>query len=348
VLWFGYRLRAIFIPILIAFALAYLFDPAIRWIERHWKAPRSVTISTAFISLIAGVASLIIWLGPEFLHQLAELIQKLTDYLQTFVKEHDLNFDFEDKLQSWTQYVQENPENPAGFLVKNIETLFTGTTEAMTFIGQAISTTAYFMGATLLLIPLYFFFFIWHFDAIVQRIKELLPLTEKKQTQALLQEMDEAVATYFRGRLVISLITAVLFSLAWSPWLADVPYWLVLGISAGILNFIPFAGILAWLAAMFFKGLAIGTNSGFDWWSVVLWPSIAYGVVQTIDNWLLTPWIQGRSLNLNSATIIIVVLIGGTIGGIYGLLLCIPIAACAKIMISELLWPHLHQWVEEH
>jgi predicted PurR-regulated permease PerM len=128
----------------------------------------------------------------------------------------------------------------------------------------------------------------------------------------------------------------------------DVPYWLVLGISAGILNFIPYAAGLAWLAAILSKGLAIGFSNGFDWWSIIIWPSLVYCIVQFADGWLLTPWIQGGSLNLSTVTIIIIVLIGGALGGIYGLLLCIPIAACTKILFTELVLPHLHQWTEEY
>jgi predicted PurR-regulated permease PerM len=160
--------------------------------------------------------------------------------------------------------------------------------------------------------------------------------------------MDNAVAAFFRGRLIISLITAGLFSIGWSPLLTNVPFWLVLGIGAGILNFIPFASVIAWLLALLAKSLELGFNNGFDLWSVIIWPSLAYGVVQFIDGWLLTPWIQGYRLNLSSMTIVIVVLMGGTIGGIYGLLLCIPLAACAKIMFTELILPRLHQWVEKH
>jgi predicted PurR-regulated permease PerM len=204
------------------------------------------------------------------------------------------------------------------------------------------------MGAMILLIPFYFFFFAWHFGLIMEKIRELIPVKEKDRTLAIAEEMDESVAAFFRGRLVISSIVAVLFSVGWSPLLADVPYWLVLGISAGILNFIPYTAGLVWLAAIFSKSLEIGFGNDFDLWSAIIWPSLVYGIVQFIDGWLLTPWIQGRSLNLSTVTIIIVVLIGGTLGGIYGLLLCIPIAACAKILFTELVLPYLHQWAEKY
>ncbi len=75
--------------------------------------------------------------------------------------------------------------------------------------------------------------------------------------------------------------------------------------------------------------------------TVVIWPSLAYLVVQFIESWLLTPWIQSQSMDMNAVTVLIVVFIGGALGGFYGLLLAIPVAACLKILVQELLLPRL-------
>lgn len=345
-LWVGYQLQAIFIPVLIAFALAYLFDPLISWGKRRYKAPRPVTTSILLAVLTIGGTSLLIGLGPEFLKQSAELLRGLINYIHAFAVEYDIN-PLENLQAQMGKWVQSMEENPVGFIVENTEVLLTGTTQAVSVISRVVGTTVY-TGAMILLIPFYFFFFSWHFGLIMEHIRELIPIKERDKTLAITQEMDEAVAAFFRGRLVISLIAAALFSLGWSPWLVDVPYWLVLGISAGILNFIPYAAGLAWLAAILSKGLAIGFSNGFDWWSIIIWPSAVYAIVQLADGWLLTPLIQGRSLNLSTVTIVIVILIGGTLGGIYGLLLCIPIAACAKILFTELVLPRLHLWAKEY
>ncbi|ADJ27987.1 AI-2E family transporter [Nitrosococcus watsonii] len=345
-LWFGYQLRAIFIPLLIAFAFAYLFDPLIRWGERYCKMPRPATISLLLALVIMSSVSLVAWLGPEFLKQFAELLRGLVDYLQTLAIEYDIHLikSLRAKLENWVQHLE---ENPVGFIVENTETLLIGTTQAVTVVSHILGAAAY-VGTMILLIPFYFFIIAWRFGAIMGKLKEFMPAKEKDRILIIAKEMDEAVAAFFRGRLVIALVTAGLFSLGWSPLIADVPYWLVLGVSAGILNFIPYLSTLAWLAAIFSKGLAIGFSGGFDLWLVIIWPSLAYGIVQFLDGWLLTPWIQGRSLNLGAITVVVVVLIGGTVGGLYGLLLCIPMAACAKILFTELILPRFYQWTEKH
>ena len=75
--------------------------------------------------------------------------------------------------------------------------------------------------------------------------------------------------------------------------------------------------------------------------TIVIWPSLAYLLVQFIESWLLTPWVQSQSMDMNAVTVLIVVFIGGALGGFYGLLLAIPIAACLKILAQELLLPRL-------
>ncbi|MBX3371736.1 MAG: AI-2E family transporter, partial [Nitrospira sp.] len=58
---------------------------------------------------------------------------------------------------------------------------------------------------------------------------------------------------------------------------------------------------------------------------------------------LLTPWVQSQSMEMNAVTVLIVVFIGGALGGFYGLLLAIPLAACIKILVQELVLPRLER-----
>ena len=59
---------------------------------------------------------------------------------------------------------------------------------------------------------------------------------------------------------------------------------------------------------------------------IIVWPTVAYFVVQLLEGWLLTPWIESKSMQMSAVAILIVVLLGGAIGGLYGLLLAIPLA----------------------
>lgn len=66
-----------------------------------------------------------------------------------------------------------------------------------------------------------------------------------------------------------------------------------------------------------------------------------------LEGWLLTPLIQSKSMEMSAVTILIVLMIGGSLAGIYRLLLATPIAGCLKILIEELLAPELDKWAED-
>jgi predicted PurR-regulated permease PerM len=71
------------------------------------------------------------------------------------------------------------------------------------------------------------------------------------------------------------------------------------------------------------------------WWDVVLWPSAVFVVVAFAEGWILTPWIQSQTMELSALSILLAVLVGGAVGGVLGMLLAIPVTACAKILLEE-------------
>jgi predicted PurR-regulated permease PerM len=140
-----------------------------------------------------------------------------------------------------------------------------------------------------------------------------------------------------------------MYAIGWAA--ADVPYWFLLGIGTGLLTIVPYLSLIGWPLAILLKYLDMVTASGASavaWLPVAVWPTVAYLAVQFIESWVLTPWIQSQSTDMSAVTVLIVVFIGGAVGGMYGLLLAIPIAACIKILFQELILPKLERWAAEH
>lgn len=193
------------------------------------------------------------------------------------------------------------------------------------------------------------FFFAWSFPSILCHLQGYLPASRKPQLLEFVGKMDKAVGDFFRGRLIIAFLMVTLFAIGWL--FAGVPYWFLLGVGTGLLSIIPYAASVGWLLAILLKYLDLTTGEGspdFAWVPVLVWPSLVYGLVQFFEGWVLTPWIQSESTNLSAVTILIVVLVGGVVGGLYGLILAIPIAACLKILAIEMLLPQLQQWATDN
>ena len=75
-----------------------------------------------------------------------------------------------------------------------------------------------------------------------------------------------------------------------------------------------------------------------NWLAVIVWPTVVFQGVNVLEEYVLTPWIQSKSTTLNPLTILVVVIIGGMVGGLLGLLFAIPVAACIKIFLEEVMW----------
>ncbi|HEU4682945.1 MAG TPA: AI-2E family transporter [Nitrospira sp.] len=333
-----YALRDIFIPVFLAFGLAYLFNPFITTLERRWRIPRPVSVALLLVLFAAATAAFVAWLGPLLAQQAQTLTKKTPQYLQTLGGRYGMDLSsLSDQLLGWTSRLQNDP-----FAI--FQPIFAGTGQALGLIGTVIGTTTYLV-MTAMLLPIYFFVFAWRFYRLSEILPRLIPRSGRRRTLDILAKIDQAVFGFFRGRLLVALVTGVLYAAGWA-W-TDVPYWFLLGAGTGLLSIIPYVSVIGWPLAILLKYLdsAAGVDGpSLSWFSIVVLPSLPYLIVQFFESWWLTPWIQGQTTNLSAVTVIIVVLIGGAVAGFLGLMLAIPVASSVKILFEELLLPRWEAW----
>jgi predicted PurR-regulated permease PerM len=339
-LWGIYELSGIFLPVFVALVLAYLANPVIRYTERRWGWPRPLSAALFLLLFIGLAVGTVLGFGPLVAEQFQMLIRntpKYADWITT-------KFSWEGKLPTQVKpLVNSTIQDPLALL----KPLFAETGQAFGILGVMLGAT---MNAALLvfLLPLYFFFFAWHCDRLLPVMMRFIPRTHREKALHVLQRMDIAVSGYFRERLLIAIVTGMMYAAAWA-W-TGVPYWFLLGAGTGFLTLVPYISAIGWPLAILFKYLESLTTSGLsmDWMAIFLWPSLAYLVVQFIESWILTPLIQRRSSDISVVTLIIVLFIGGAVGGIFGMIFAIPIAACIKIAVEELVLPRWTAWAARH
>lgn len=364
IVWLGYYLRSIFTPVLISFFLAYLVNPLINWMQFRFRIPRPLAISLILFLFFLILGIFIAWFGPLLKDQIVTLTQKIPDYLEQFADRlpsiiddlktnYGMNLDFDtttwrEQIKKIALIIQERPMSIVQGVFDAAGQAFGFTSQAVGFIGNVISTSTYIL-LTVLLMPIYFFFFAWYFDPMVRSFARYVPLSQRDHIVSVVQRMDVAVSGFFRGRVIIAVIMGFLFAFGW--FFSGVPYWFLLGMITGILNIFPYVSFIGWPIAIFLKYMDIITSTGtegFNWLAVFVWPSVVFMAVQFIEGWFLTPWIQSRSTDLSTVTILIVLLVGGALGGLYGLLLAVPVTACIKILLKEMLLPQLEEWAEHN
>lgn len=200
-------------------------------------------------------------------------------------------------------------------------------------------------GLVAFLIPFYFFFFSLWYPSVDKFGRDLLPTKNRTRTLNLVAKMDRVVAGFVRGRIVICLIMGGLLAAGW--WICGVPYAILLGLVVGVFCAVPYLGVIGIPLAvglLLFDQLGLKEAERMVWWGIILWPTLVFVAVQLIEAYSLTPLIAGKVTNLDPVTIIVAVLAGGSVLGIYGMLLAIPLAACGKILFTEVLLPTIFAW----
>ena len=400
--WLGYALRAVTIPLLVALLLAYLFEPLIEKLCRHRKIKRPHAVAgvlaaggISVLAVLAIVLPLIIGQTMNFISDVreGELRAKIaqlepyvpaayTNQFRTVLdllpgeagsapQDNDGQLDaaVDDSQQSTDQsdvranaglmtdvrFTQLKDELRAELLAElgsatddesNADWLniARGSAQAIFRVIGAIVQ----LGLVAFLIPFYFFFFSLWYPDVVKFGRQLVPNKNREHTFELAAKMDRVVAGFVRGRIVISLIMGVMLAIGWM--ICGVPYSIALGLIVGVFCAVPYLGVIGVPLAvglLFFDQLGIAPEDRdvwLGWWGVLLWPTLVFVIVQLIEGYVLTPTIAGKATNLDPVTIIVAVLAGGSVLGIYGMLLAIPIAACVKILCMEVLLPKIRAW----
>jgi predicted PurR-regulated permease PerM len=229
--------------------------------------------------------------------------------------------------------------------------LTTGSTVAQTVgsVFGSIASIAFGAGLT----AFFFFFFVVGWGQVESFLRSLIPDFAQSQTLTLIAKMDKVIAGFVRGRLTICAILMVHYSLGYL--LIGVPAWLILGPVVGLLCLLPFAGNLGLPVAMLLMWLGAGGTAAEaaswlswqnNWWWIIAGPLLVHGIGQVLDDYILTPAIQGDSTGMDTPSILFASVTGGILGGFYGLLLAIPVAACLKIVIIDVIKPRFAAWAK--
>jgi predicted PurR-regulated permease PerM len=340
-LWFIYRLGDIFGPLLIALVLAQIFNPLVTYLEDRWRWPRVLSTALLLGVFVLSFVVFLAWLGPLLFEQGNALARRMPEYVRAIATAYNLEVsELSNRFAESLGGLQFEPQQV-------LAQIFQSTGRALGIVTTVLGAAAYLL-FWLALVLVGFFFFCWHFNSGLEHLQSYIPRSRKARALEICSRMDDAIGQFFRGRLVVSIIMGVLLSAGW--FAAGVPYWFVLGMLTGLLNIVPYLSTVTWPIAIIIKYVDALTGGGetMDFVSIAVWPSAVYAAVQLLENWVLTPLIQSGSTNLSAFTVIVVVFVGASLGGVMGMLFAIPVASCSKILLDQVALPRLRRWAAEH
>ncbi len=187
--------------------------------------------------------------------------------------------------------------------------------------------------------------------------RSLIPHHARDRVLPLIGRMDATVSSFIRGRITVAAIVGLIYAVGWT--IVGVPYGLVLGLAVGVFSIVPYLAAVGLPAAWILLAMSLIAHpetggwyvaAGADgvpeitWWMVLVLPWIVNLVAQSMEDYVLNPLIQGKATELHPVVIMLAVLAGGSLAGLYGMLLAVPVAACIRILLSAELMPRLRSW----
>lgn len=381
--WLGYALRAVTVPLLVALLLAYLFEPLVAGLTRRGRISRAMVVVGILGSVGAVVVAVLAMLLPTVVGETVELLGDFRSgrvRLQVEDLASHVPQAWRDRAQPIIEFLPGGPgpadggSDPTDEPAPPFEAGSPGADDLRLMIRQELArartedagqredwlgvarggarTVKRVLGGVIklgflaFLIPFYFFSFSVSYPAVARFAQSLLPESGRSRTVELLKKMDGVVAGFVRGRIVIALIMGVMLAVGWA--VCGVPHSITLGLVVGVFCAIPYLGLIGIpvAVALLAYGELGGQQAGdaMAWWQILLWPTLVFAIVQLIEGYVLTPLIAGRATGLDPVTILVAVLAGGTIMGVYGMLLAIPLVACLKIFITDVVLPRVRAW----
>jgi predicted PurR-regulated permease PerM len=170
------------------------------------------------------------------------------------------------------------------------------------------------------------FFFLRDWDLLVERVGALVPRDHYETVRKLARESDSVLGGFLRGQLLVMLILGVLYAIG--LWAVGLNLGVLIGLIAGLLTFVPYLGPAS---IVVFGGVAALVQFGD-------WPHLAgvaavFTIGQVIESYWLTPKLVGDRIGLHPMAVIFSVLVGGQLFGFLGMLLALPVAAVANVLL---------------
>ncbi len=313
-------LSDVLLPFVVGMAIAYFFDPLA---DRLEKIGLSRTLATALILLgffvIAfGVIALLLPLLQDQLLALARLLPEVVSQVQSVLApileqlRSDLTPDAVDEIKSAVA-------NYAGTVVRWI----TG------FLGEVLSGGIALLNilSLILITPLVAFYLLRDWDDIVAKVDHSLPRDAADTIREQARRIDDTLAGFVRGQGLVCMSLAVLYAVGLS--LVGLNAGVLLGIAAGTLAVVPYIG--AAVSFVVGVGLAIAQFQQ-DYVSVILVAAV-FLTGQTLESYFLTPRLVGGRVGLSPVWIIFAMLAGGSLFGLTGVLIALPVAAVVGVLV---------------
>lgn len=315
--------RGVAVPVLVAFAFAYVLDPIADKLERR-GLNRTLAVALMFVAAGLAITGFLLYLIPQVGNELARLPGSFRAISERAVPaiEKFLGTSLPHTLRETADSVSTQGPDIASKLAPGLGKI------AMAAVGGTTSLLAATVG--LMVVPVITFFVLRDYDRIVRFFRELLPLRYRAHLSGRVREIDTVLASFVRGQLTVGAILAVMYSAGLS--IARIDLAIVIGVLAGFGILVPYVGTAVGAALAVLATLVSWQG---PWQLVVV--ATTFGVGQALEALVFTPKIVGEKVGLTPVAVIIAILAFGELFGFVGVMLAVPTTAVLKVVARVLI-----------
>ncbi|MGO2931022.1 AI-2E family transporter [Microbacterium sp.] len=313
------NLSTVIIYIALALFAALGLDPAVRFLERRGLG-RGWSVLIVLIGLIA-VLALVLWLIiPVVVEQITMFVKSvpglITDFMSSDIY-HTLESQFGDQFQDLVADVQKFLTNPG-----NIAIIGGGALQVGASIANAIS------GVVIVLVLV--IYFVATLPAMKQAMLRLVPARDRENTEIITDQITNSVGGYVMGMVTLAFINAMVVLLLYT--VMSLPFPLLLAVVAFLITLIPLVGsLIFWVIG---TGIALFVDP-----ILALVFAAIYLVYMQVESYFLTPRVMNRAISIPGSLVVIGALVGGTLLGLLGALVAVPVTASILIIIKKVWIP---------
>lgn len=309
-------LSEVLLPFFIAWFLAYLLYPIVKFVQYKLHVPgRAISIIVTLAFVAAIITAIFMFIIPPMLDQ----VDRFTHIINRYVHETAHTSNITAIIQRW---ILENQEQIEKYLKSPdfTNTIKTAMPKLFSVIGQTASIVISIIASVITL--LYMFFILLDYETLTENWIKIFPKNVRPFWAGLAKDVERELNNYIRGQGLVSLCLGILFCIGFT--IIDFPMAIGMGILIGILNLIPYLHTFA-LIPTAFLALLKAADTGQNFWIIFGSALAVFAIVQVLMDMVITPKIMGKAMGLNPAILLLSLSVWGALLGFIGLIIALPL-----------------------
>ncbi len=310
------RLSGVLLPFFVAWLLAYLLYPLVKFVQYKLHVPtRFLSIIVTLIFVTAVVGGVIYLIIPPMVEQFEKLGKIIINYIHQAAHIND----FPDMVRNWM--LENNAIIERFFTSGDMgEALKTAMPQLFSVLGKTANVIISIIASGITL--LYMFFILLDYEYLSANWIKIFPKKNRPFWSELMQDVERELNNYIRGQGMVALCMGIMFCIGFT--IIDFPMAIGLGILIGIMDMVPYLHTLA-LIPTAILALLKAADTGGNFWMIFGTAVLVFAIVQLITDLIVTPKIMGKAMRLNPAVLLLSISVWGSLLGFIGLIIALPL-----------------------